>query len=310
MSDAVDRFRREAAEVVDKLLTALQSEPIPPIIYHYTNDVGLRGILKTGRIWLTDIFSLNDPSELTHGLRHAVQILKNEAAAGPPESRAFAEYMRTFVEEGGGVQTSAHYFMCSFSSSGDDLGQWRAYADNGRGYALGFDAGVLEQAFYKHGTGPAGRSFPIRYNDAELTQILRDIVERVFDLTFLTRGRSLPEIAVMDYTAKLATWLMVNFLDASLYFKHEAYNNEQEYRFLDIYPTQQKPLAETRVRHCSLIKYTEFDWRTHAPVSLKRIVIGPTADQEKAIEFAQACLREFDLETVEITCSKIPYRAG
>jgi hypothetical protein len=33
----------------------------PPIIYHYTNDAGLRGILESGKLWLTDIFDLNDP---------------------------------------------------------------------------------------------------------------------------------------------------------------------------------------------------------------------------------------------------------
>ena len=42
----------------------LQGTLTPPIIHHYTDDNGLRGILKSGKLRLTDVFYLNDPSEL------------------------------------------------------------------------------------------------------------------------------------------------------------------------------------------------------------------------------------------------------
>ena len=67
------------------------SQPPPPLIFHYTNDVGLKGILDTGKLWFTDIFDLNDPSELSHGFSHAVTILNGMAAGGPPESKLFAQ---------------------------------------------------------------------------------------------------------------------------------------------------------------------------------------------------------------------------
>jgi Protein of unknown function (DUF2971) len=38
------------------------------------------------------------------------------------------------------------FFALSFSATFDELGQWRAYADDGRGYALGFDTEKLEGA--------------------------------------------------------------------------------------------------------------------------------------------------------------------
>ena len=48
----------------------------------------------------------------------------------------------------GGIEQVAHFFVCCFSKAEEDLGQWRAYADNGRGYSIGFDAHMLEQALY------------------------------------------------------------------------------------------------------------------------------------------------------------------
>jgi hypothetical protein len=67
MSAELETFDREAGEILTGFIGDLKSKPPPPILYHYTTDVGLRGILESGKLWLTDIFSLNYPSELKHG---------------------------------------------------------------------------------------------------------------------------------------------------------------------------------------------------------------------------------------------------
>src|SRR6266446_6681063 len=82
MQDALERFNDDAQEIVHSFLATLESQQPPPIVYHYTNDVGLKGILETGQLWLTDIFSLNDPSELKHGFSLASDILKSKAISG------------------------------------------------------------------------------------------------------------------------------------------------------------------------------------------------------------------------------------
>jgi len=61
-----------------------------------------------------------------------VNILNTKAIDGPPESKDFAQAFGAFVREEKYKQL-AHYFISSFSFEGNDLGQWRAYADNGRG---------------------------------------------------------------------------------------------------------------------------------------------------------------------------------
>jgi hypothetical protein len=38
------------------------------LVYHYTNDDGLQGITCGGKLWLSNVFKLNDPSELKYGL--------------------------------------------------------------------------------------------------------------------------------------------------------------------------------------------------------------------------------------------------
>jgi len=309
MRDALAKLGHEAEEIVDTFLTTLEAIPPPPILYHYTNDVGLKGILESGRIWLTDILSLNDPSELSHGLSHAITILNGKAANGLPESKLFAADFEEMIRLGK-VQKSGDYFICSFSSAGDDLGQWRAYADNGRGYALGFDANALEDAFIRQAGAPVQKAFPVIYNDARLIEIHRNIIEKMFALISLPRGRDLGDDAIKGYMAELYTLISVHALHAGLHFKHEAYANEQEYRFMQVHPPGNQPLVtKLRTHSYSSIRYQEFDWKDAGRNVLKKIVIGPSASVEKATAFAKESLLLADQQAVAITCSAVPYRA-
>jgi hypothetical protein len=313
MQDALDKFSREAEQIIASFRKNLESQKPPPIIYHYTDAGGLRGILETGQLWLTDIFNLNDPSELSHGFSHGVKVLDSMVANGPPEGKVFAERLAGFAHQRG-IQESAHFFVCSFTSWGDDLGQWRAYADNGRGYALGFDANALEKTFAGIGFTKDGIpntfSFPITYKDAELAKIHRQIIESMLGLISLPRGRNLQGAAINSYMTELSVWLMVHMLHAAVFFKHEGYYNEKEYRFLQMYMAGELPEMKRRARRCSLINYKEFDWKSGATGALKQIVVGPAADREKARHFAEDCLRLFYTGTATITHSDIPYRAA
>lgn len=310
MPDALYEFGCEAEKIIASFVTTLTEEP-PEIVYHYTNVVGLRGILETGQLWLTDIFDLNDPSELSHGFAIANNVLSSNVAGCGPETKKFAQGLQGFYKRVG-IEGSAQYFICSFTSCGDDLGQWRAYADNGRGFALGFDGKALEAGFAKNGFNndgvPNTDTFPITYNDGRLAEIDCEIIEsfrRMLDLeSILQSGPSIEDMAAL-YTS-----FTVPLLRASTFFKHPAYDNEKEYGFLQTYVFNEVvPGLKRKARRYSLVKYKEFDWRSAAPTALKRIIIGPAADAEKAQQFARDCLHLFHPEAAPVTCSGTPYRA-
>jgi hypothetical protein len=297
---AIDQFRIETDKILQQLVDKLTATPPPPTIYHYTGDAGLRGILETGQLWLTDVFSLNDPSELNHGFSLLLKALVKKAVS--PDAKNFAQGLVEFSKRGG-ISQSANHFVCSFSESGDDLGQWRAYADNGRGYVLGFDTSELEIAFGKGDQQSYAQASPLAYDDAQLEDIHSQIVQKLFQLVSLPCSSTAVQ-------AEWYTFLTLQALNAGLYFKHEAYTNEREYRFLEAYPIDQAaPGVKIRYRPCSLIRYREFNWRQLAPGALKQIVIGPAADRQKADRFIRDCLRVFHSGAVKISRSNIPYRA-
>jgi Protein of unknown function (DUF2971) len=302
MRAEISKFDAAADETMKSMGRALDAREPPSIIYHYTNDAGLRGILESGKLWLTDIFNLNDPSELSHGFSHAISILRDKAADGHPWTKDFARAFEKFAGE-----LQANFFVGSFSSIEDDLGQWRAYADNGRGYTLGFDTNVLETAFVR--AFPGNNTFPVTYDDAQLGSIHHQFVEMIFPLITLPDGRQLSDNVTTEYLTELRVVLARQVARSSFFYKHEAYSNEQEYRFLQLLRADVTPPGmKFRARRYSLVRYTEFDWRSVAPDALKRIVIGPSADNQRAVQFARDCLQSYPGEA-EITFSKIPYRA-
>jgi hypothetical protein len=311
MRDTLTKFDSDADVIIAPLKSTLMARATPSLLYHYTSDIGSRGILESGLIWLSDMFRLNDPSELRHGFSHAVQILSEKAKTGPEEAKLFAEIFEDVIADS--LERTAHYFVCSFSANGDELGQWRAYADNGRGYALGFDGKALENAF---GRDASSSTYHITYDDDVLVDIQRRLVEGMFHLIsfdLISRGQAdrVDGATVAAYMKELAVALAKNALEAALFFKHEAYENEAEFRFRQLYKARVPvPGLKRRYRSSEVVKYREFEWRSVNPGVLKRIVVGPAVDRHKGKRFVEDCLDLFDIDigSIELVHSGVPYR--
>jgi hypothetical protein len=153
-------------------------------------------------------------------------------------------------------------FICCFSSDGDDLGQWRAYGDNGRGFALAFDTPSLETAFTQRRAKPIKQhsTFPITYDDGELRRLqiaFVDFVEPLISLPRTTRARG---EALHAYMADLLITHALHVIRGIMFFKHEAYKNEKEYRFQQLFRYDKPaPAVKYRQRPSSLVRYREFD---------------------------------------------------
>jgi len=88
----------------------LEAKTPPAHIFHYTNAAGLHGILGTGTVWFTDVFKLNDPSEVVHGVARCGDVLKRLCAKGHAAEIAFADLFRAFCKPTG-VQAVARFYV-------------------------------------------------------------------------------------------------------------------------------------------------------------------------------------------------------
>ena len=312
LGPSIQELDRDLEEIGTEYPRELNAAPIPPLMHHYTDDVGLRGILDSGKLWVTDIFYLNDPSELKYGVSIATETLARIAAGGPPEHRLFAHDFRQYEDRA--AERVAHYFVCSFSKLPNDLGQWRAYANNGRGYSIGFDGPLLEDAFCKIGGQPIPErmSFPVSYDENRLRAICTRFANRVLPLALPATGTTHPRSVIDSYNRALRVSLALQVYRTALFFKHHGYASEQEYRLMQVNPINNPPTGLSfRNRPNELLRYLEFDWKTLAAGSLKQIIIGPGNDPNIGLRYVYDCLRAYfptPPAPVNVTYSAIPYR--
>jgi Protein of unknown function (DUF2971) len=301
LPDEIRAFDKEVDDLLKSYEQQLREKVLPSfdVVFHYTTAEGLKGILDSGRLWLTDISSLNDPSELAHGYSIFVKCLK-ENAHTPNEQAVAARFEH--VRSDGIVRMAANFFVFSLSRHENDLGQWLAYADDGRGFALGFDRHVLDDVFCSSSLvrqeQQENQCFPITYCDEGFERLSRNILKLASPMM------SLEECYLGDASVSLAQAA----LRTALLFKHSAYTREVEYRYLQVLPNS--PVGvKLRIRGSELVRYMEFDWRKVAPRALKKILIGPAANTNELA--VRDCLRQSlpDIaEQVQIIRSKIPYR--
>jgi hypothetical protein len=255
-----------------------------------------------------DVFGLNDPSEIRHGVERACRVLEEECKRGHPAAGVFAEQFRQLMEKH--IDQMARLFVACFSRSGDDLGQWRAYAANGSGFALGFDGALLEQAFISLGT-EKNTTIHVYYDDEALSRAMARLVHPVIPVLALPTARKLGEPVIREFITTLGTGFSIAALHTAMLFKHEAYRNEEEYRFLHIrYPGDAIRDLKRRARGSRIVRFCEFDWKERWPNALREVVIGPAAGAEVARAFVEECLKAggFAPDTVKTATSRIPYR--
>ena len=108
-------------------------------LFHYTSSHGMQGILRERTLWLSDVTSFNDPDEIKYGARLVVDVLRQlEKQHDHQTSRDFLDGVRVYIEDFG-RKTSHEFFVTCFCENGNLLSQWRGYADQARGYSLGFN---------------------------------------------------------------------------------------------------------------------------------------------------------------------------
>lgn len=155
-----------------------------PELFHYTNSVGLSGIIQSQTLWATHYAYLNDAEEIKHFLvLRLPNILHDVMAAHLDEFVKQAQENQFLIDKEGGIEIVieravkemsalmenslltnrdgkeplAEPYIASFCATNDDrvkkhglLSQWRGYGRDG-GYAIVFDTAGLSQLLTEAG---------------------------------------------------------------------------------------------------------------------------------------------------------------
>jgi hypothetical protein len=279
-----------------KILTDALSFKPKELLYHYTTQDGLLGIVKNKEIWATHTQYLNDQREYLHALkivREEIKAVKNITTN--PQHRALLNDMAVGLD---GIE-SINVCVCSFSKDRDSLPQWRAYSDATSGFAIGFSGKWLAEL-------TATESFylaPCIYEPLKQRELIRALVEEVLeeniagtpwdDENHIPRGGNLGA-----YLHRYAPIL-----------KDPAFEDEKEWRVISRPRSCKSERFDFRPGRSTLIPYYKFPLTSESlPFEVREIVIGPTPHPVQAKDSVSSFLVSQNLRDVMVENSVIPYR--
>jgi len=130
-----------------------------PTLYHYCSGSTLIAVAEHSRVRACDLRKMNDYMEFEWGrsvFSDAAKLVVDQTST---------DFIAQVTEH---VDASRNYMLpiaACFSRKGDVLSQWRAYADDGAGFAVGFKTEALRKF--------PGNLFPVLYDRGRQLELMR-----------------------------------------------------------------------------------------------------------------------------------------
>ncbi|MEQ1551632.1 DUF2971 domain-containing protein [Sphingorhabdus sp.] len=187
------------------------------ILYHYCSSATFLSILETGKMRFGDVNMMNDVSEWGYCYRlfeSAANALLDLIPEKPALEGLNADFFDKVDDYLSPKQLYSHPVIACFSKEPDVLSQWRGYADDSRGWAIGFD-------------GQAIAAMPVTmlnvvYDSEQQLAEVRNFLAAMY-LLWREQGGEFRDVVGRDAS------LLASFL---LAYKHPSFREEQEVRAL------------------------------------------------------------------------------
>jgi hypothetical protein len=263
-------FRKNLANRLNELWNPHNEVDRPNKLYHYTSLAGLRGILASRQIWITDIGSLrNDPRD---GLYYAT-VIPNVLRRKSVPPRVVDYFSQGEVMMLGG---QVFAYVASFSARRNLGSQWQEFADAGRGAAIevNFDA-IFRDGATASDYALMKMMYDRKVQEAKLVGIIDYAIHQLREFDLSSKAKE-------SYWAEILTPLLV----CGAFFKNPSYASEQEWRVWKLRPDRSTG-AERPGSNGTKIWYETLHLTDEI---VSRIVLGPRCELgvSDALELAQS----------------------
>lgn len=233
------------------------------IYYHYCSVDTFYNILQTHTIRFGNPLNMNDSAEIIWLLAMVKEFVAKKGGYNSilKEWNLIENIARTLLQE-----MDCPYIFC-LSKEKDVLSQWRSYANDGKGVAIGFDVDFIEKHYSLYGTEviyDKERQYDI------LGQKISDSV--LMNLNYAIKNGNANEIY------RKSKILISHILRDAIMCKNPAFQEEKEYRLYCGYRrTEEKSISDIkfRVNECSIIPFKELSFKDTEHSLIKNIVVGP-----------------------------------
>jgi len=285
------------AEIIrmnDFIIPFPQFRPEPDdVFYHYCSAESFKAIIENKTLRFCDLYHMNDKTELKHGYFLFKTLLK--------ESDMPAEQQKLILSAFNDIKNRFMLLSMSFSKIPDQLSQWRGYADDGKGFCIGFKASELED-------------LPINILKAEYN------IDNQCNL--ITNAINILKDNLDDKSYNIIAGLMELFA----LLKNESFSEEHEYRlvhsvFIDIdYEERIYDIWKLDKKYRDYIKddisfslvdniptpYVDLFFNIHNREPISNVIIGPKNNSEEID--VHLFLKSNNIKGVNVSKSTSSYR--
>ncbi|RUU46714.1 DUF2971 domain-containing protein [Mesorhizobium sp. M6A.T.Ca.TU.002.02.2.1] len=296
MADKTASFKMPRLEALDPVKS--------PVIFHYCSLEIFLSIVQYKSLRLSDINTMNDYSELHWAYDRFIEAV-NQVRAEYEDS--YFDYLDKLIST---AQLNTLPLLSCFSTDGDVLSQWRAYADDGMGVAVGFDSAIMETL--------AIRCAPVTYDPALQVEFFRDLIAAAFPMWKLAKDAR--------ENRDLAEFLTRTTFDMCL-MKNPAFAEEKEVRIAravvvrhdgdgwhledaggngsDKISRKKHPI-KYRAKSAGLVAHIDLPFSGAGPQFIREVVIGPRSSNN-GVEVSMA-LNANGFKGCKIRTSTATYR--
>ncbi|MBB3109101.1 hypothetical protein FHS18_001153 [Paenibacillus phyllosphaerae] len=288
------------------------------VLYHYCSVDTFLSIIRHKTIRMSDICKSNDSMETKWLFTFAEDEVLRQYSEDPfmqsnnviygLNEKETLKYLLD-IEKGRILKRNDDlFYVACFTEERDKLSQWRGYADDGNGLAIGFDANVLKRIAEKEDLLKLQK---VKYSNETVPEIVkqfsRDFLEGIEDALYKGEMQKiLFDDSPMNFIYSLSTRLLIQ---ESLFYKNPAFIEEQEWRLvlnesdfeLDKYTTDwddwyscsdEKPVTsgyfgerfpsglQFRSDGKKIISFLDLSYKGLESDIIKRISIGPRSHVE------------------------------
>lgn len=212
-------------------------------------------------------------------------------------------------------------YVTSFSEQRDLLSQWRGYCSQGGGVCIGFDKDMIQKFCDRNGYHLS----KCLYSHKEQEDIISKLLDECFEmfpkpsisrseyeardtkrqvdhvlayraLVSIDEGKKLADTAVRKFTDEIS--------ELAPRVKNHGFHEEDEWRIVARNPTS---IISYRAGSTHLVPYIQLPIFEHGNSLIKELIVGPNPNPYRCISSIEKLLTSYELQTVKIKESKIPF---
>jgi len=298
----------------------------PETIFHYTTAAGLLGIVRSNRLWASDLLYMNDSTEVEYGRQLIIDVAAEVAGeAKCPMAQMLCKSISTVLYPVGMV--GGGFYAACFCEEGDLLSQWRGYSGGVGGYALGFRVRDLQHV---RASTPE-RQFvlrPVVYDPTQQRDLIRKFLLEVDGALAELLDRGLAE-REQDVHGIAYVTIQRQMLECMLTMKNPAFTEEREWRLIHSrsgFGREPEATVDYRPTRSFIVPYValditpmgpelfdhiqsehQADVQAHNRVPLSTVIVGPSSHPQAAVTAIRTMIRDLHMNA-DVINSQIPIR--